>query len=149
MLWLTSVRSYLVFIAIANLIWEFAQLPLYTIWRTGTRSEIAFAALHCTGGDILIAMSSLIATLCVLGNDNWPNERFWIVATMTIITGLGYTIFSEWLNIEVRGSWAYSEWMPVVPLIEAGLSPLLQWIVLPIAGFGLILRRQRSQSEST
>ena len=46
-----------------------------------------------------------------------------------------YTVFSEWLNTEIRGSWAYSELMPVVPVLEAGLSPVAQWIVIPIAAF--------------
>ena len=27
--------------------------------------------------------------------------------------------------------WAYAERMPVIPLLEVGLSPLLQWIVVP------------------
>ena len=44
-------------------------------------------------------------------------------------------MFSEWLNTEIRGSWAYSELMPVVPVLDAGLSPLAQWIVIPIAAF--------------
>jgi SAM-dependent methyltransferase len=38
-------------------------------------------------------------------------------------------------NTEIRGSWAYSELMPVVPVHEAGLSPLAQWIVIPLAAF--------------
>jgi hypothetical protein len=37
----------------------------------------------------------------------------------------------EWLNIVVRASWAYSDRMPVVPVIGTGLSPLLQWVVVP------------------
>lgn len=46
-----------------------------------------------------------------------------------------YTIFSEWLNTEVRGSWAYSNLMPVVPVIGVGLSPLPQRVAIPIAAF--------------
>ncbi len=141
MSWLNSLRTYLIFIAGANLIWEFAQMPLYTIWQTGTRSEIIFAAVHCTGGDVLIAMTCLIGSLSILGNAKWPKELFWPVALLTISTGLGYTIFSEWLNTEIRGAWAYNDWMPVVPFVGTGLSPLLQWIVLPTVGFGLIIRR--------
>ena len=46
-------------------------------------------------------------------------------------------MFSEWLNVVVRASWAYSEWMPVIALAgqKFGLSPLLQWIVVPAAAF--------------
>src|SRR3546814_8883510 len=44
--WLSVLRRYLAVIAVGNLAWEFAQLPLYTIWHGGTPREIAFAALH-------------------------------------------------------------------------------------------------------
>src|SRR3546814_16537515 len=53
--WLTALRRYLVAITVGNLVWEFAHLPLYTIWYEGTPGEILFAVLHCTGGDLLIA----------------------------------------------------------------------------------------------
>lgn len=134
-LWLPVIRRYLLFVAATNLVWEFAQLPLYTIWSTGTTEEIVFAAIHCTGGDVLIAMSALIGSLMMIGTPSWPITRYRPVVALTLITGLSYTIFSEWLNIEIRGAWAYSEIMPVVPIIDAGLSPLMQWIVLPLAGF--------------
>ena len=43
--------------------------------------------------------------------------------------------FSHSLNIVVCQNWAYSDLMPVVSVIDTGLSPLLQWIVVPLAGF--------------
>lgn len=61
MSWLSGLKRYLLLIVIGNLIWEFVQMPLYTLWLTGTPSEIVFAAFHYTGGDILIAMSALLA----------------------------------------------------------------------------------------
>jgi len=51
--------------------------------------------------------------------------------------GAAYTVYSEWLNTGVRMAWAYSELMPVVPGIGTGLSPLLQWLVLPPLGLWL------------
>lgn len=138
--WLRSLRVYLAVIAVGNLVWETLQLPLYTIWRTGTLREQAFAVIHCTLGDLLIALSSLALALIIVGRSAWPSSRFWQVAGLTIIFGIGYTAFSEWLNVVVRASWAYSEWMPVIPLFgfRLGLSPLLQWIVVPAAAFGLL-----------
>src|SRR3546814_3917201 len=38
--WLTALRRYLVAITVGNLVWEFAHLPLYTIWYEGTPGEI-------------------------------------------------------------------------------------------------------------
>jgi hypothetical protein len=133
--WLRVIRRYLIFIAVTNLIWEFAQLPLYTIWDEGTTGEIVFAAVHCTGRDVLISGAVLLVVLMAVGTPNWPRERIRLVALLTILCGLAYTIFSEWLNIEIRGSWAYSDLMPIVPIINAGLSPISQWIVIPVAGF--------------
>ena len=102
---LTALRRYFSVIIPANLIWEFAHMPLYTIWNEGTWGEIVFAAVHCTGGDILIAMSALMLALMLTGR-GWPfvapTRRS--VTVLTILFGLGYTLFSEWLNIVIRAA---------------------------------------------
>ena len=138
--WLSAIRRYLVVIALGNLTWEFAHMPLYTLWQTGTAAEVVFAAVHCTGGDILIATMSLVLALLIGGRPAWPRESFLPVAAMTVILGLGYTGFSEWLNIEIRRSWAYSEQMPTLPWLGTGLTPLAQWLVIPGLGFWHIRR---------
>lgn len=53
---------------------------------------------------------------------------------LTVAFGLAYAVFSEWLNVAVRKSWAYSEMMPVVPGIDTGLSSLAQWLTIPVVG---------------
>jgi hypothetical protein len=136
-MWLIVLRRYLIVSAAANLIWEFAQLPFYTIWRDGTPAEIVFAAVHCTGGDILIAICSLIAALILTSKRDWPARGYIAVATFAIAFGLAYTIFSEWLNTEVRHSWTYSVSMPRLPIIGTGLSPLMQWLLVPATAFWL------------
>lgn len=45
----------------------------------------------------------------------------------------------------VRESWAYSDLMPVVPFIETGLSPLLQWLIVSLVA--LWLARRAAQRE--
>jgi len=134
--WLHIMRRYFLIIILGNLLWEFVQMPLYTIWNEGTWGEIGFAALHCTGGDILIATSTLVLALLIAGS-GWPEGKrvYWRVAALTIVFGVAYTIFSEWLNIVIREAWAYSELMPVIPIIDAGLSPILQWIIIPLTAF--------------
>jgi len=49
------------------------------------------------------------------------------------VFGFGYTVFSEWLNVVVRKSWAYSDLMPVISIfgLSLGVSPLLQWMAVP------------------
>jgi hypothetical protein len=113
------------------------KLPLYTIWSTGSVREQAFAVVHCTLGDLLIALSTLAVALVFAGDHGWPRDRFWRVAGLSMILGVAYAAFSEWLNVEIRASWAYSAWMPVISLFDfkIGLSPLLQWIVVPAVAF--------------
>lgn len=45
--------------------------------------------------------------------------------------GVTITVVFERLATGPLGSWAYAETMPVVPVLEVGVLPLLQWIVLP------------------
>lgn len=138
--WLVALRIYFVFILAANFVWEVAHLPLYTIWAEGTVGEIAFAVTHCTGGDLLISLASLSLGLLLAGKPEWPERGFYQVMAPTIAFGVGYTIFSEWLNIMVRKSWEYSELMPIVPVVDVGLSPVAQWLVIPATGL-LLARR--------
>lgn len=138
--WLRALRRYMAFVAVTNLAWEFAHMPLYTLWETGTRGEIVFAALHCTGGDVLIALSAIVLALFLAGTPAWPVASGQRIVVLTLAFGLAYTLFSEWLNIEVREAWAYRDLMPVIPLIDAGLSPVLQWIVVPLTAFWWAMR---------
>jgi hypothetical protein len=125
--------GYLLIAIALNLAWETAQLPLYTIWQTGSTSELAFAVLHCTGGDLLILSAILMLALLLIGEADWPRVGYRRVILTATILGLGYTLFSEWLNVEVRRSWAYAPAMPLIPPLGTGLGPLLQWLVIPPA----------------
>ncbi len=146
--WLPTLRRYLIWVTTANLVWEFAHVPLYTIWDTGTAGKIAFAALHCTGGDILIALSSVMLALFLAGDSRWPTVHYGRVAILAVMIGFSYTLFSEWLNVEIRKTWAYRDAMPILPILEVGLSPILQWIIVPIAAF-LWAARRAACEEST
>jgi hypothetical protein len=127
------IKALMVYLAVSaglHVVWEMLQLPLYTIWRTGTAREIAIAVVHCTGGDLLIAALSLGGAILMPGNRGWTIERRQVFL-VTMIFGLAYTIFSEWLNTAVRQSWTYSDLMPTLPMLGTGISPFLQWLVIP------------------
>lgn len=149
--WLLATGRYLAVIGLGNLVWEFAHMPLYTLWQNGTASEIVFAAVHCTGGDILIVTISLVLAVLINGRTVWPQGRFLQVAATAVILGLSYTVFSEWLNVEIRRSWVYSDPMPTLPWLVTGVSPLAQWVIMPGLGFWLIRRsalRSRQNAEA-
>jgi len=125
--------GYLPWLGGLNLIWETAQLPLYTLWNEASAGTNAFSVAHCTAGDIAIGGAALIMVL-ILGRERAVSEWRWRrIAVWTALAGVAYTVFSEWSNTAILGSWAYSELMPVLKVagIDIGLSPLLQWLVLP------------------
>ncbi len=126
-----ALGRYLAVSAVANLSWEVVQLPLYTMWATDTPRQLAYAVLHCTAGDILIALAALLAALAVARGVTGAHPSDCSVLVLTIVFGVSYTIFSEWLNVVVRQSWTYSPLMPTLPLLGTGLSPLLQWLIIP------------------
>jgi hypothetical protein len=113
--WAFIARRYLPWLAGLNLAWEALQLPLYTIWTEASAGTIALAIVHCTLGDMLLL-------------------------------GPGYTIFSEWLNTTLF-RWSYSELMPTLKIAgtEIGLSPLLQWLLLPPLALFLARRNQKAR----
>lgn len=142
--WRAAAR-YLAFSSVLHLGWETAHLPLYTLWLAPL-NERAFALLHCTGGDLLIAASTSALAVLLAGHD-WPRRyaarrRVAFLATML---GVGYTVFSEWLNVEVRQSWAYAPSMPLLPPLGTGLTPVLQWLVLTPVALMLATRPLREQ----
>lgn len=122
---------YLATMLAMNLIWEVAQLPLYTLWQEGTPGEIAFAILHCTAGDVMIATFALAAAIMLTLSWGWPHQGWGRVTVAATLISLGYTVFSEWLNVDLRQSWTYTAAMPRLPPWGTGLGPFLQWLLLP------------------
>lgn len=143
--WLSSFGFYFAISLILHLIWETLQLPLYTIWNTGSLGDIVFAVLHCTIGDMMIANLSLLFALLVVGSRSWPSERFTAVMMTTIFIGIGYTVYSEWVNTAVRKTWQYSNLMPTIPFLGTGLSPLIQWLIVPTIAFSAVRLRHKRQ----
>lgn len=47
------------------------------------------------------------------------------------LLGVGITIAAEWLFTEVWSRWSYAELMPTLPVLGTGLTPVLQWLLLP------------------
>lgn len=129
--WPLALRRYLAASLVLHLVWEILQLPLYTLWSEGALREQFFAVLHCTMGDLMIAGLSLLLALAFLGRPTWPASGSRPVWLLTLLLGVSYTIYSEWLNVNVRGNWAYSDLMPTLPVSGTGLAPLLQWIIVP------------------
>lgn len=132
--WSFILARFLLRLLLLSLAWEILQLPLYTLASEPRAAWVAYAIAHCTVGDAMIGMAALVGALTICQANEparWPRAK--IVVWMALLT-VSYTILSERYNV-AHGSWDYSLWMPIIPLIGVGLSPLLQWLLIPIAAW--------------
>jgi len=65
--WPLALRRYLALSLGLHLVWEVAQLPLFTIASQPWQQQ-AFAIIHCTLGDGLIAGLSLLVVVALLAS---------------------------------------------------------------------------------
>ncbi|PKO58544.1 MAG: hypothetical protein CVU23_14915 [Betaproteobacteria bacterium HGW-Betaproteobacteria-17] len=139
--WSFILCRYLPRLTLCSLAWEIAQLPLYTLWEAPRPVSIVYAVEHCTVGDAMIGTAALVLALILSRageRATWPGTR---IVLLMVFLGVAYTLPSERINL-ARGNWAYSEWMPVLPWIKVGLSPVLQWIAVPFAAWGWANRKR-------
>lgn len=125
-----------------NLLWEIAQLPFYVFAPAIRPLEIAWDVIHCTAGDVMIALGSFGVAALATRDLEWPVSRPWFGLAVALAVGLVWTIQSEWQNVYARGAWAYATFMPTI--MGVGLLPILQWLVLPPLVLLAVRRRWRS-----
>ena len=114
---------------VLNLAWEIAHVRLYTLWMEADGLRIAWSVFHCSLGDVLIALALFALAGMVLRRADWPASRPWAGGAIVVIGAMAYTVWSEWHNVYRAGSWGYTAGMPLI--FGIGLSPLLQWLILP------------------
>lgn len=123
---------------VLNLGWEFAQSPLYADWGREV-SYLLWSRFHCTVGDVLILLGAYWVTALLFFDRRWPGRPGLAAPMAFVVAGLAYTVWSEWLNTSLRSAWQYRPEMPVV--LGIGVSPILQWLVIPTILVTLLRRR--------
>lgn len=111
-----------------NLGWEFAHSSLYTD-GTGDAWYIIWTRIHCTVGDIMILLSVFYMVSLIYRSRYWWVGNQVIPIVLFVMLGFGYTVWSEWYNTQVAKTWEYAANMPTS--FGIGVSPLLQWLVIP------------------
>ena len=124
--------GFLPWLAGLNLVWESAQLPLYSLWKEARPGYIVFSVVHCTLGDLAIGSVALLFALVLTRSTALARWNWGRIAVLVTLMAAGYTLFSESVNVSSQ-NWQYSRLMPVVRAfgLEVGLSPLAQWLVIP------------------
>ena len=117
---------------ILNLVWENAQAPLFNGYQNLIQHFMP--CFWATIGDAVIIL--LLYEFYVF----WYKDRYWIkhmkvrqIVTLMIV-GAVLVVFMEWGAL-ASGRWSYTEYMPIVPIFDVGLLPVLQMMFLPALTF--------------
>lgn len=119
------------FAFLLNLPWEFAQVPLFAGMPSARHWSAILVCGAATLGDVVLALAAYWTVALTAGGRQWILGPTRGQVLRFVAVGVLATIVIERLATGPLGRWTYSDAMPVVPLLGVGLSPLLQWIVLP------------------
>ncbi len=125
-----------------NFAWEVLQTPFF-IDISDKITTIIWYRFHCTLGDVVISLGCFWLVALISKSRTWLLNPTKGKLLMFIGFGVSYTIFSEIKNVSLYKLWDYSDLMPVIPFIDVGIVPLIQWIIIPLL-LVLIVRRQIS-----
>lgn len=121
-----------VFSFLLNYPWEFLQTPFFEGALSARSGRVLVVCSVATVGDALL---SLFAFWCVALA---ARSRRWILRPRRgqllgfISVGLFITVVVERLATGPLDLWRYAAAMPLVPILEVGLTPILQWTLLPL-----------------
>lgn len=123
-----------------HFVWEFLQVPTYRDMATMAHWDGVKLCTSATVGDVGFALTAFWTVALFARNRLWlVAPAAWQVAIFLAV-GIGLTIGFEYYYTQVSGRWFYSDLMPLVPPFGTGLSPLIQWIVVPLLVLSLTRR---------
>lgn len=120
-----------IFAFLLNFVWEFWQVPFYRDMSSDPHWQATKVCSFATVGDAAIMLASFWAVAAVARSRAWvvgPSTTQVVLFTMV---GIVVTVIAERVATEQLRLWAYTDQMPILPLLGIGLLPLLQWMILP------------------
>lgn len=140
----TILAAYVLFSFLLHFVWEMLQSPLYDSLRNLPHAEAVQVCALATLGDVGIALVAYVGAALVQRAHLWildPRIATWVIY---LIIGLAITVLFEYLATGTLQRWTYSDQMSRLPVLGTGVSPLLQWLVVP--SIVLWLTRQHAGS---
>jgi hypothetical protein len=115
-----------------NFAWEMLQMSLYEGMKVTLQT-----AMFCgvaSFADVTMVMMLYYAFAVVYKDAFWAQHFTPTRILLLIVVGAIGAFLAEMLHLS-NGSWKYSESMPVLPIGNVGLSPVLQFIILPLLSY--------------
>jgi hypothetical protein len=126
------------FAFLLNFIWEMWQAPFYRTMVAASHLNAVLVCSLATVGDAAITVLAFGVAAAIVRNRGWLFRPAARPVAVYLGVGLGLTVLLEWLNVHVWQRFAYAPVMPTV--FGIGLTPLIQWLVLPPVALWLSAR---------
>jgi hypothetical protein len=124
---------------VLNEVWEMAQMRAYVETNDAPWLDTLALCTRAALGDVAIVLGLYAGGALAAADFAWGLRGRWNTYLVTGLLGLGVAILIEHAAL-VDGRWTYGTHMPMIPLVNAGLWPLLQMTLLPPATFWIARR---------
>lgn len=122
----------IIFSFLLHFVWEFVQAPTYAGMVEMNHWAGIKLCMSATFGDVGFALTAFWITAATAKSRSWIFSPTQMNHIVFLAVGILLTIGFEYYYTQISLRWTYSELMPLVPPFGTGLSPLLQWIVIPL-----------------
>jgi len=131
----------ILFSFLLHFVWEFVQVPTYVGMAEMKHWDGIELCMSATFGDAGFALIAFWVGSMSARSRSWIGALGARLPTAIFLAvGLGLTVGVEYYYTNVSLRWSYSELMPIVPPFGTGLSPLVQWALVPPAVLWLTRR---------
>ncbi len=115
---------------VLNEIWEMAQMPAFVETAGYSWTSTLGFCTRAAVGDVGILLGIYAAGALAAGDLGWGLRGRWNNYATAAVLGLAAAVLVEHAAL-AAGRWSYTERMPIVSVLDAGLWPLLQMTLLP------------------
>lgn len=127
---------------VLNWLWEMAQMPAYVEMAGQKWSDTFSTCTTATVGDVAITLAIYGIGTLASSQVRWGMTGKWNVYVTGAVLGGIAAVVIEWQAL-ASGRWTYAASMPIVPVLQVGLWPLLQLVILVPAAFSIAYWWQR------
>jgi hypothetical protein len=133
-----------------NVAWEILQIPLF---KGGVYEwhHILFCVLASVA-DVIMVLLIYFGFALIYKNALWVKNLNAKRIILLILTGGTGAILAEVRHLSI-GTWSYAGAMPLIPVVNVGLSPVLQFMVLPILiyrlSYKIVVEKMLNQLEGS
>jgi len=122
-----------IFAFVLNLIWEWGHSFLYANYKGGAITEFILARAALTDAVIILGLIFVLRLSSILVRHSW----------LLILVGIIISILIEYWALST-GRWEYKDIMPIIPLLNTGLTPTIQLGLLSYIVYRISFNKEKA-----